>query len=432
MQRLLLLGLNHTDRAAGGARAAGVRRRAGGGRPSPRSGERFPACEAVLLSHLQPRRAVRRPAGARAIRGWTSWSSSSPSSTRRRRRRSASTCTRRPAARSSSTCSRSPARSTRWCWARRRSSARSATRTTPPASIAGRRGAAQPAVPAGGRGRQAGDARDVAVPKGRLSVASVAVDYAKRIFEHFADKTVLCIGAGKMAALVLQHFAASQPGRLLVCNRDPAKAEALAQAVQRPGGAVRAAERPPCRRRHRRHLHRLGRTRSSPASQFEPLLQAAPLPADLPDRHRRPARRRGGASASWRTSTSTTSTTCSRSSPTRSRQRARTRSTPPARSSTQHVDEFAVWHRQREMGPSSTASTAATTAIAQDELPRLSTSCPSLPPPSERTWKTWPAGSSTSSCTTRSTPCLPKAKPPVPTPRPAGYLHAFEKLFQAR
>jgi len=65
--------------------------------------------------------------------------------------------------------------------------------------------------------------------EGRLSVASVAVDYAREIFEHFNDKTVLSIGAGKMAALVLQGFAALNPGKLLVCNRDPAKAQVLAQ-----------------------------------------------------------------------------------------------------------------------------------------------------------------------------------------------------------
>jgi glutamyl-tRNA reductase len=64
--------------------------------------------------------------------------------------------------------------------------------------------------------------------EGRLSVASVAVDYAKGIFDHFDDKTVLCIGAGKMAALVLQSFVGLRPGRLLICNRSPEKAAALA------------------------------------------------------------------------------------------------------------------------------------------------------------------------------------------------------------
>jgi glutamyl-tRNA reductase len=65
--------------------------------------------------------------------------------------------------------------------------------------------------------------------EGRLSVASIAVDYARRIFEQFGDKTVLSIGAGKMSQLVLQQFAALKPKRLLVCNRDAEKAATLAQ-----------------------------------------------------------------------------------------------------------------------------------------------------------------------------------------------------------
>jgi glutamyl-tRNA reductase len=67
-----------------------------------------------------------------------------------------------------------------------------------------------------------------ALGEGRSSVAAVAVEYARRIFDVFSDKTVLSIGAGKMAGLLLENMAALKPGKLLVCNRDPAKAEALA------------------------------------------------------------------------------------------------------------------------------------------------------------------------------------------------------------
>jgi glutamyl-tRNA reductase len=67
------------------------------------------------------------------------------------------------------------------------------------------------------------------IAEGRVSVASVAVDYARRIFDSFADKTVLSIGAGKMSALVLQSLAALAPKRLLVCNRNFEKAEELAR-----------------------------------------------------------------------------------------------------------------------------------------------------------------------------------------------------------
>jgi glutamyl-tRNA reductase len=71
--------------------------------------------------------------------------------------------------------------------------------------------------------------RETPLAEGRLSIASVAVEYAGRIFDHFNDKTVLCIGAGKMAQLVLRHFASVSPKKLLICNRDGAKAEALAK-----------------------------------------------------------------------------------------------------------------------------------------------------------------------------------------------------------
>src|SRR5688500_836668 len=67
------------------------------------------------------------------------------------------------------------------------------------------------------------------IAEGRVSIASVAVDYAGRIFDHFDDKTVLSIGAGKMAALVLKSFAALKPKRLLVCNRDASKGQSLAR-----------------------------------------------------------------------------------------------------------------------------------------------------------------------------------------------------------
>jgi glutamyl-tRNA reductase len=67
------------------------------------------------------------------------------------------------------------------------------------------------------------------ITEGRLSVGSVAVDCAGQIFDHYNDKTILCIGAGKMATLVLQGFSTVKAKHLLICNRDPAKAAALAQ-----------------------------------------------------------------------------------------------------------------------------------------------------------------------------------------------------------
>lgn len=70
---------------------------------------------------------------------------------------------------------------------------------------------------------------DTGISDGRVSVASVAVDYAKRIFDHFADKTVLCLGTGKMSRLVLQGFATLKVGRILVASREQSRADEFAQ-----------------------------------------------------------------------------------------------------------------------------------------------------------------------------------------------------------
>jgi glutamyl-tRNA reductase len=63
---------------------------------------------------------------------------------------------------------------------------------------------------------------------GRLSVASAAVDFASHLFEDVRQKTVVTIGAGKMAELTLQHFMAQEPHQLHVANRSIAAAEELA------------------------------------------------------------------------------------------------------------------------------------------------------------------------------------------------------------
>ena len=64
--------------------------------------------------------------------------------------------------------------------------------------------------------------------QGKLSVASVAVDLAKGVFDSFADKTVLVIGAGKMGELTLQHLKELNPGKILVTNRDAQRAQTVA------------------------------------------------------------------------------------------------------------------------------------------------------------------------------------------------------------
>lgn len=72
--------------------------------------------------------------------------------------------------------------------------------------------------------------------KGKLSIASAAVDHVRGVFETFSDKTVLVIGAGKMAELTLTHLVELAPGRLLILNRNAEKAADLAK---RFGGQAR-------------------------------------------------------------------------------------------------------------------------------------------------------------------------------------------------
>ncbi len=69
---------------------------------------------------------------------------------------------------------------------------------------------------------------ETGMDQGKLSIASVAVDVAREVFDTFSDKTVLVIGAGKMGDLTLQHLKALRPGRILVTNRSPERAEAAA------------------------------------------------------------------------------------------------------------------------------------------------------------------------------------------------------------
>jgi glutamyl-tRNA reductase len=69
---------------------------------------------------------------------------------------------------------------------------------------------------------------ETGISRGHVSVSSVAVDYVKEVFDHFDDKTVLVIGAGKMGELTLKHLEALKPQRILVTNRSPEKAQVVA------------------------------------------------------------------------------------------------------------------------------------------------------------------------------------------------------------
>ena len=70
------------------------------------------------------------------------------------------------------------------------------------------------------------------IGKGRVSVGSIAIDLARKIFERFNDKVVVCIGAGEMAKVMLRHFLELHPARLWLTNRSLDRALALAQTMQ--------------------------------------------------------------------------------------------------------------------------------------------------------------------------------------------------------
>jgi len=66
------------------------------------------------------------------------------------------------------------------------------------------------------------------VGEGHASVSSAAVEFVREVFETFTDKTVLVIGAGEMGRLTLNHIRELNPARVLVTNRSPERAEAVA------------------------------------------------------------------------------------------------------------------------------------------------------------------------------------------------------------
>jgi glutamyl-tRNA reductase len=70
---------------------------------------------------------------------------------------------------------------------------------------------------------------ETGIARGHVSVSSAAVDYVRQVFEHFGDKTILVIGAGKMGELTLRHLRQLQPRRIWVTNRSPERAEAVAR-----------------------------------------------------------------------------------------------------------------------------------------------------------------------------------------------------------
>ncbi len=68
-----------------------------------------------------------------------------------------------------------------------------------------------------------------AIGKGNISVSTVAVDLAIKIFKDFSEKTIFIIGAGEMCELVLKHLVERGAKTAIVANRNYDKAKSLAE-----------------------------------------------------------------------------------------------------------------------------------------------------------------------------------------------------------
>jgi glutamyl-tRNA reductase len=67
-----------------------------------------------------------------------------------------------------------------------------------------------------------------------VSIASVAVDLARKIFGSLAGKTVLLVGAGKMSELAARHLIQHGASSILVVNRTQSRAEKMAAQFASP------------------------------------------------------------------------------------------------------------------------------------------------------------------------------------------------------
>ncbi|MEO6816222.1 MAG: glutamyl-tRNA reductase [Edaphobacter sp.] len=70
---------------------------------------------------------------------------------------------------------------------------------------------------------------DTLIGSSSVSIASVAVDLARKIFDSLEGKTVLLVGAGKMSELAARHLIQQGAATILVANRTQSRAEQIAK-----------------------------------------------------------------------------------------------------------------------------------------------------------------------------------------------------------
>ena len=77
---------------------------------------------------------------------------------------------------------------------------------------------------------------ETGVAQNPVSVSSVAVQLARKVFEDLTDKTVLLVGAGEMGELAARSLIDAGTNKLIVTNRRAERAEQIARTYS--GGAV--------------------------------------------------------------------------------------------------------------------------------------------------------------------------------------------------
>jgi len=83
---------------------------------------------------------------------------------------------------------------------------------------------------------------DTDIAAGHLSVASVAVEFARQIFSRFDNKRVVMLGAGKMGALVAEHFARLGCREMTLVGRSADRADAAAAALAARSATLEALD----------------------------------------------------------------------------------------------------------------------------------------------------------------------------------------------
>ncbi len=72
---------------------------------------------------------------------------------------------------------------------------------------------------------------ETAIARGAANVSSVAVELARRVWRDLGGKRVLVVGAGKMSSLAAKHLYANGAQEIVVTNRSPERAQALADEI---------------------------------------------------------------------------------------------------------------------------------------------------------------------------------------------------------